>query len=157
MKKIFFHSIIFTVLISIIVGCDNNEKLNNENEPVNTSTTSNSAGFKFMVLIKKQDAVSFEEYERYFMDTHLPYVLAIPGLQGYKINMRHPTDDSAQYDGISEFWFDDRAAFDSAMASPETKATLDDAAKFLMPPQILLVDERVIVSPGQVKNTTSKL
>jgi uncharacterized protein (TIGR02118 family) len=156
MKKMVFPFIIFTVLIFINVGCDNNEKLNEKNEPV-TSTTITSAGFKFMVLIKKQDAVSFEEYERYFMDTHLPYVLAIPGLQGYKINMRHPTDDSAQFDGISEFWFDDRAAFDSAMASPETKATLDDAAKFLMPPQIILVDERVIVSPGQVKDTTSKL
>jgi uncharacterized protein (TIGR02118 family) len=105
-------------------------------------------GFKFMVLLKKQEGVTFEEYERYFFETHLPYVLAIPGLRGYKVNLRHAADESAPYDGISEFWFDDREAFDRAMASPETAATLADAAKFLMPPQIMLVDERQILPPG---------
>ena len=105
-------------------------------------------GFKFMVLLNRQEGISFEEYERYFFETHLPYVLEIPGLRGYKVNLRHPEDEDAPYDGISEFWFDDRAAFDSAMASPETEASLADAANFLMPPQILLVEERVILSPG---------
>jgi uncharacterized protein (TIGR02118 family) len=102
-------------------------------------------GFKFMVLINKLDNVSFEEYERYFFEEHLPYVLRIPGLRAYKVNLRHPDDDEAPYDGISEFWFDDRTAFDEAMASPETEATLADAATFLMPPQILLVDERIVL------------
>jgi uncharacterized protein (TIGR02118 family) len=102
-------------------------------------------GFKFMVLINKLDDISFEEYERYFFEEHLPYVLRIPGLRAYKVNLRHPDDDEAPYDGVSEFWFDDRAAFDAAMASPETEATLADAATFLMPPRILLVDERVVL------------
>jgi uncharacterized protein (TIGR02118 family) len=119
--------------------------------PPNPSATAATAvevpGFKFMVLIKKQEGISFEEYRRYFMETHLPYVRAIPGLRGYKINFRQPDDEEAPYDGISEFWFDDRAAFDRAMASAETQATLADAAKFLMPPQILLVDERVVLPP----------
>jgi uncharacterized protein (TIGR02118 family) len=105
-------------------------------------------GFKLMVLLNRLEGVSFEEYERYFFEKHLPYVLAIPGLRGYKVNLRHPSDDTAPYDGISEFLFDDRAAFDRAMASPETEATLADAAKFLDPPQLLLVDERVVLPPG---------
>jgi uncharacterized protein (TIGR02118 family) len=102
-------------------------------------------GFKFMVLLNKQEGLSFEEYERYFFEEHLPYVLEIPGLRAYKVNLRHPDDEDAPYDGISEFWFDDRAAFDAAMASPEVEATLADAATFLLPPQILLVDERVVI------------
>lgn len=105
-------------------------------------------GFKFMVLLRKQDGISYVEYERYFFQTHLKLVLAIPGLRGYKVNLRHPDDADAPYDGISEFWFDDRAAYELAMASPETAATLADAATFLQPPQILLVDERVVMAPG---------
>jgi uncharacterized protein (TIGR02118 family) len=102
-------------------------------------------GFKFVVLINKQEGLSFEEFERYFFEEHVPYVLEIPGLRAYKVNVRHPDDEDALYDGISEFWFDDRAAFDAAMASPEVEATLADAATFLLPPQILLVDERVVI------------
>jgi uncharacterized protein (TIGR02118 family) len=102
-------------------------------------------GFKFMVLINKQEGLSFEEYERYFFEEHLLYVLEVPVLRAYKVNLRHPDDEDAPYDGISEFWFDDRAAFDAAMASPEVEATLADAATFLLPPQILLVDERVVI------------
>jgi uncharacterized protein (TIGR02118 family) len=103
--------------------------------------------FKFMVLLNRKKGVSFEEFERYFFDKHLPYVLAIPGLRGYTVNLRHASDQDAPHDGITEFWFDDRAAFDRAMSSPETQATLADAANFLEPPRMLLVDERVIVPP----------
>lgn len=120
-----------------------------EDAPAPAAPASNEvAGFKFLVLINKQEGISFEEYERYFFETHLPYVLAIPGLRGYKVNLRHPEDEEAPYDGISEFWFDDRAGFDQAMASSETEATLADAENFLMPPQIFLVDERVVLPPG---------
>jgi uncharacterized protein (TIGR02118 family) len=116
-----------------------------EAEELQSVASEAAPGFKFMVLINKLEDISFEEYERYFFEEHLPYVLRIPGLRAYKVNLRHPADDEAPYDGISEFWFDDRAAFDEAMASPETEATLADAATFLMPPQILLVDERVVL------------
>lgn len=102
-------------------------------------------GFKFMVLLKMLEGSSFEEFESYFFETHLPFVKAIPGLRGYTVNLRLREDNEAPYDAISEFWFDDREAFDQAMASPETEATLADAAKFLMPPQIFLVDERVVM------------
>jgi uncharacterized protein (TIGR02118 family) len=102
-------------------------------------------GFKFMVLLKKLDEFSYEEFEKYFFETHLPFVKAIPGLHGYTVNLRLREDNEAPYDAISEFWFDDREAFDKAMASPETEATLADASRFLMPPQIFLVDERVVI------------
>lgn len=80
-----------------------------------------------MVLLKKQENISYQDHEKYFFEKHLPVVLAIPGLRGYKVNLRHPDDQTAPYDGISEFWFDDQAAFDAAMASEQTKATLADA------------------------------
>jgi uncharacterized protein (TIGR02118 family) len=113
------------------------------------ATETSMPGFKFMVLLKKQDNISFEQYERYFFDKHLPFVLKIPGLRGYKVNLRHPEDTTAPYDGISEFWFDDRAAFDAAMASQQTQDTMADAATFLQPPQIFLVDERVVLPPSR--------
>jgi uncharacterized protein (TIGR02118 family) len=104
-------------------------------------------GFKFMVLLNRKEDMSFEEFERYFFDQHLPYVLAIPGVRGYVVNLRGADDTEAPYDGISEFWFDDRDAFERAMASPETDVTLADAANFLLPVQILLVEERIVVPP----------
>jgi uncharacterized protein (TIGR02118 family) len=135
-----YRTVVLIILITGIVGCGERTEAVEETE---------ISGFKFMVLLNKLEDISFEEYERYFFEEHLPYVLAIPGLRGYKVNVRHPDDEGALYDGISEFWFDDRDAFDRAMASPETEATLADAAKFLMPPQIFLVDERIIIPPAR--------
>lgn len=134
--------VLMLVLSGAILSCTAPAEETGELESVTSEAT---PAFKFMVLINKLEDISFEEYERYFFEEHLPYVLRIPGLRAYKVNLRHPDDDEAPYDGISEFWFDDRAAFEEAMASPETEATLADAATFLMPPQILLVDERVVL------------
>lgn len=141
---------IVLVALGVAVACGPGpDDADSGEAPANATEEEGTPGFKFMVLLNKQEDVSFEEYERYFFEEHLPYVLEIPGLRGYKVNLRHPEDEEAPYDGISEFWFDDRAAFDSAMASPEAEATLADAATFLLPPQILLVDERVILSPEE--------
>lgn len=134
------------VLMLLLIGATISCTAAAENaEELQATASEATPGFKFMVLINKLENVSFEEYERYFFEEHLPYVLRVPGLRAYKVNLRHPDDEEAPYDGISEFWFDDRAAFDEAMASPETEATLADAATFLMPPRILLVDERVVI------------
>jgi uncharacterized protein (TIGR02118 family) len=134
--------VLVLLLSGVTISCSAAAEEAEELQPAATEAT---PGFKFMVLINKLEDISFEEYERYFFEEHLPYVLRIPGLRAYKVNLRHPEDEDAPYDGISEFWFDDRAAFDEAMASPETEATLADAATFLMPPQIFLVDERVVL------------
>lgn len=138
------------LLALAVAGCapsSDEAPVTDEEDSAPPATAEAAPGFKFMVLVNKQDEISFEEFESYFFETHLPYVLEIPGLRGYKVNLRHPDDEDAPYDGITEFWFDDRDAYEAALASPETEATLADAENFLEPPQILLVDERVIMSP----------
>jgi uncharacterized protein (TIGR02118 family) len=63
---------------------------------------------------------------------HTDLVGAIPGLIRYVQNsvVSSPPGDRA-CDGIGELWFEDDAALDAALVSPELGAASEDAARFL--------------------------
>lgn len=112
------------------------------------SEAQQSAGVKGIALFSKRDDVSWEEFERYYLNDHVPFVRAIPGLRRWVANVVVHGEERSPYDGVGEFWFDDQAAFDRAMASPEVAATLRDAENFVASPGpiVLVVREHALVT-----------
>ncbi len=91
--------------------------------------------FKIAILLKRNPALSMDEFIKYYEGVHAP--LAAPLLAGVKKYTRHflhPYSNAvyaaageAAYDVVTEFWFDERSGFDRCMAalsSPEVVAIL---------------------------------
>lgn len=109
------------------------------------------ARVKAIVLLHKREGMSWDEYERYYLEQHPAFIYDIPGLRGWVVNIAVHGEEPAPYDGIAEFWFDDMEAFATAMASEEVAAALADAEHFVAPPgpQLMVVAEHVMVSPAR--------
>ena len=73
-----------------------------------------------------------EEFDRYYRDVHTPLVQALPGVRNIRFGRVQQTVDgeAAPYYLVSDVYFDDRAALDHALASPEMKAAIDDVPNF---------------------------
>jgi uncharacterized protein (TIGR02118 family) len=95
-------------------------------------------GFKVMWILKlKGDGA-----RAYWLEQHAPLVLAVPGVQRYEQNhatrsadVRGLTADDAPFegalDGLFSLWFEDRAAMEAALASPEWAAVIADTEHFV--------------------------
>lgn len=62
---------------------------------------------------------------------HVAVVERIPGLERYVHNYVAATDQANAPDGVGELWFETDEALQSALASPEMGAAVDDAKMFL--------------------------
>lgn len=70
-----------------------------------------------------------DAFERHYTEVHLPLAATIPGVR--KVVATRTPDalgggESALH-RITELWFDDRAALEAAEATPEGRATVEDA------------------------------
>jgi uncharacterized protein (TIGR02118 family) len=80
--------------------------------------------FKAYAMMKRRPGTSLEEMITYYEAHHVPLAIeSVPGLRKY---VRHylrvwnsdtyRTDLEPPFDVVTELWFDDREAFDTAMA-----------------------------------------
>ena len=108
---------------------------------------------KTIVLVKKKQGISREEFYRYWKDVHGPFVAKhIPFLRKYTQN--HFIDvPGYEYegDGIIETWYDDIESFQKSMAfntTPEARelGLGEDWAKIadMGKPKMWVVEEHVI-------------
>jgi len=116
-----------------------------------TSKEKSNPMFKAMVLIKRKPGTTLEQMIDYYEDHHIP--LALKTVPGLRKNVRHymrtwkndtyRSDDEPPFDVATEVWFDDRAAFDNAMAhltAPEAaKVIAEDEEKVFDRSSILFV------------------
>lgn len=102
---------------------------------------------KAIALMKKKDGMSPEEFQRHLLDTHVPFMEALPGLERWVVNLTLHGDEPAPYDAVTEFWFPDQETFERAMASPEVAEALRDGDTFVEPPgpTILVASEHVVI------------
>jgi uncharacterized protein (TIGR02118 family) len=73
-------------------------------------------------LFKLVFAVMFKDGEKeasfdHWINNHPPLILEIPGVVKYVQNEILEDLGGTTFDGISEIWFEDKAAYDAAMAS----------------------------------------
>ena len=87
---------------------------------------------KLIALVRKKPSMTMAQFKAYWIDVHAPLARKIPGMRGYRINV---ADDPgamapAPYDGSAEIWFDDRAAMEEGLASPENDVAAGDVDNF---------------------------
>jgi len=68
---------------------------------------------KIMILLKRQDHLSFGEFEKWWLGQHREMAARMPGLKRACFNLARGDADGL-YDGVSELWFDSLADFESA-------------------------------------------
>lgn len=95
--------------------------------------------FKAMILLKRREDLSQEAFVDWWLGTHRPLALRLPGLQRMVINIG--ADASAGYDGCSELWFDTEADFHAAYATEIGQAVARDSLSMVSRRDRLFVRE----------------
>jgi uncharacterized protein (TIGR02118 family) len=95
--------------------------------------------FKAIILLRRKDGLSREEFIRWWFDQHRPLALQLPGLRGMTINVSDNPD--AAYDGVSELWFDTETAFKLAYETQIGQAVAADSLSMVSLRDRLLVTE----------------
>jgi uncharacterized protein (TIGR02118 family) len=73
--------------------------------------------YKVMTLLKRRAGMPVEEFQMYWRERHAPLAASTPHVRRYV--QSHPLVQGYRkgdlvFDGISEMWFDDRAAFEAS-------------------------------------------
>lgn len=93
--------------------------------------------FKSIALLKRKDGLSRQEFIDYYENNHAPLIVSLtPGLKAYHRNFvdwngAFPAADGTEinFDSVTEIWFEDRAAYDAAVAvwtRPDVAQTIAD-------------------------------
>lgn len=87
--------------------------------------------FNVVFLVKRRPDLSQEEFARYWVREHTPLTASVPGVRAYKVyTASGPQDGEPAFDGVAVLSFDDRAAYDAAIAGPAFAAAIADAPNF---------------------------
>ncbi|MDH4315734.1 MAG: EthD family reductase [Gammaproteobacteria bacterium] len=86
---------------------------------------------KIMFLVKRKATLDKDAFSKYWREAHAPIAGRIPGLRKY---IQHHVVSGVggatpPFDGIAEMWYDNGAALENAMATPEGQAAQADAEK----------------------------
>ncbi|MCU1396583.1 MAG: EthD family reductase [Ilumatobacteraceae bacterium] len=105
---------------------------------------------KAMILLSRRDDMSVEQFRTWWLDEHAPLAAQLPGARRAVFNVVDHADEAAAaaadaIDGVSELWFDDRAAFDAAYATELGQRVAADSMAHVRSRVRLFVDERSIV------------
>ena len=84
---------------------------------------------KAIYLIRRKPGMSPADFHRYWREVHGAIAARIPGMRRYV--QCHALDDTSDYDGAAEAWFDDMDAVRAAVASPEYADARADEARFI--------------------------
>jgi uncharacterized protein (TIGR02118 family) len=97
---------------------------------------------KAIILLSRRDDMTHEEFLAWWLGEHGPLAAQLPGVRRIVFNA---SDDHDDVDGVSELWFDDRAAFDAAYATELGKAVAADSMAHVRSRVRLFVEEHTIV------------
>ena len=96
-----------------------------------------------------QDSAAFD---RHYQQTHVPLALKIPGLKGFVGNKSaslNPQEPSPYY-FIVELYYEDMAAFQAALQSPEGQAAIGDFQNFATGGATQVVGEVQVYQPASL-------
>ena len=101
--------------------------------------------FKAVILLSRRADMSAEEFRSWWLGEHAPLAARLPGVRRIVFNAVDAANDMEEYDGVSELWFDDRAAFDAAYATELGKSVAADSMAHVRGRIRLFVEEHPIV------------
>lgn len=104
---------------------------------------------KLMYVITPKAGLSWDEFQRYWLETHAPIVKEIPHLQRYVINVFRPRPDATfpAIGGVAEQWFASAEAMRTAFATAAAERARTDISNFAEVALNVssLVDEHIVV------------
>ena len=100
--------------------------------------------FKAMILLTRRADMTHEQYEQWWLNTHVPLAKQLPGLCGATFNVvQNPS--AGEPDGITELWFYTREAFDASYASEIGKQVVAYSMANVASRVRMFVDEHRVV------------
>jgi len=76
---------------------------------------------KFAAGLKRRADMSREEFARWWLERHVPYVKKFPAVRKYRVSLVESGPETV-VDGLAEVWFDDMATLRRITASEVVKA-----------------------------------
>lgn len=98
--------------------------------------------FKAMILLKRKPETTKENFQTWWLSDHAPMAEKLPKLRKAVFNV--VTDEDADFDGITELWFDSKADFEAAYASDFGQSVAADSVANVSRRERLLVEEHAI-------------
>ena len=92
-----------------------------------------STNVKLIALLKAREGMSRDEFERYWLEDHVPLNLRFKNLKGYRINIaidEYQELAPPPYDGTAELWWDSLEEMHEDFASAEGRTAGADADSF---------------------------
>lgn len=99
---------------------------------------------KVISLLKRKEDMTREEFYNWARE-HAVRGAKIPTLKQYRMNVARLDEPEAEYDAVSEMWFDDAAAFDAGFATDAGKAAREDAMSHASKRVHVRVEENIVI------------
>jgi uncharacterized protein (TIGR02118 family) len=103
---------------------------------------------KVFAMLRRRAGVSREEFHRWWLDEHVPYVVKLPNLRKYRVCLVTGStshEGREPWDGIAELWFDSRAALEAAWSSDVGVAALAHSRASHSERLVLIAEEHELV------------
>lgn len=101
------------------------------------------SAFKAVILLRRRDDMTPEEFRQWWLHEHAPLAAQLPGVRRIVFNA---AADNDEVDGVSELWFDSEQAFVDAYATELGKQVAADSIAHVRSRTRLFVTEHVVVS-----------
>ncbi len=98
--------------------------------------------FKAIILLARRPDTSPEEFRAWWLGEHAELAKNLPGLRRAVFNVVE--GDGAEFDGVSEIWFDSREAFDAAYATEHGQRVAANTLANVARRERLFVDEHPV-------------
>ncbi len=99
--------------------------------------------FKAIILLKRKENMTHEEFEHWWITEHAPLARQLPKVRKICFNL---ANDGGAYDGVSELWFDSKEDFENAYATDLGKSVAADSLAHLAARERLFVTENWVVN-----------
>ncbi|HET8524753.1 MAG TPA: EthD family reductase [Thermomicrobiales bacterium] len=87
--------------------------------------------FHVIFLVKKSEALTREEFAKYWIEEHTPLTASVPGVTAYRCFVTTGAPEgNAAYDGVAVLAFRDEEAYRRAVDGPEFARAIADAPNF---------------------------
>ena len=83
--------------------------------------------FKALILLTRRGDMTHAEFETWWLGEHAPLAAGLPNVRRAVFNVVDAGHEAGGPDGVSELWFDSRAAFDAAYATEIGKTVAADS------------------------------
>ena len=88
---------------------------------------------KTLVFVRRKPGMTFDDFARYWVESHGPIAAKLPGLRRLVTNLVRPELQRHEppWDGLSCAWFESADAVRSVVSTPEFRAMIDDEENFV--------------------------